>query len=71
MAHFFELIQIIYNFTSKKGDTIFESWFINNNSCTLRRDTLHDTLNPALAEVVGIAFHGKSVDTYNNFVSDE
>ena len=67
VTHFFELIQIIYNFTSEKGDTIFESWFVNDNSCALRLDTLHDTLNTALAEVVGIAFHGKSVDTYNNF----
>lgn len=66
MAHFFELIQIIYNFTSKKGDTIFESWFVNNNSCALRLDTFHDTLNTALAEVVGIAFHSKAVYADNS-----
>ena len=61
VAHFLELSQIIDHQTAKESGTIFQSRLINNDSCTLGLDALHNALNRALAEVIAVALHGQTV----------
>ena len=61
-----ELIQVINYFTAKESLTVLQSRLINHNRCTLGLDTLHDTLNRTLTEVVAVALHGQSVHTNHN-----
>ncbi len=64
---FLEFIQVIYDFTAEKCASIFEGWLINDNGGAFGFDPLHDPLNTALAEVIGIAFHGKTVNSDDTF----
>ncbi len=59
---FLEFIQVIYDFTAEKCASIFEGWLINDNGGAFGFDSFHDSLDTALAEVVGIAFHGETVN---------
>ena len=61
VAHFLELIQIVDNQTAKEGIAIFQGRLIDDHSCTLCLDALHDTLNGTLTEVIAVALHGQTV----------
>ena len=63
VAHFLELSQIVDHHRAKEGITVFQRRLINHNRCALGLDALHDTLNGALAEVIGIRLHGQTVNT--------
>ena len=66
VALLFEFIQIVYDFASEKCRTIFESWFINDHGCSFRLNSLHDTLDRGLTEVIRIGFHSQTVNTDGN-----
>lgn len=61
MAHFFEFIQIVYYFATEECDSIFKCWFVNDHGSAFCLNTLHDALDAALAEVIRVTFHGKTV----------
>ena len=45
MAHFFELIKIIYNFATEECDSIFKCWFVNDHGSAFCLNALHDALD--------------------------
>ena len=67
MALLLEGVQIVYDFASKESGAVLQSRLVDDHSCTLCLDTLHDALDGRLAEVVGVGLHRQAVDTYNTF----
>ena len=65
----FKFFQVIHYFTSKECCSIFKCWLVNDYGCSFCFNTLHDSLNTTLAEVIRIALHCQSVYTNNNFMS--
>ena len=47
-----ELIEVIDHLAAEEAAAIFECWFIDDDLCALGLDTLHDTLNSRLTEIV-------------------
>ena len=60
--------KVDYDFTAEKGGFILQRGFVNDDVCTFRFDTFHDTLNRTLSEIVRITFHSESVDTYGHLL---
>ena len=60
---FLELFKIIYNHAAKEGAAIFQSRLVDDHRSTLCLNALHDTLDAALAEIIGIGLHGQAIDT--------
>ena len=58
-----ESVQIVYDLAAEEVGSVFEGRFVDDDFCTLGLDSLHHTLNGALAEVVAVGFHGETVDT--------
>ena len=58
-----ELGEVVDDLTAEEGGTIFKGWLVNNDIGTLGLDALHDALDGALAEVVGVALHREAIDT--------
>lgn len=58
MGQFLELLQIIDYQAPKESGAIFQGWFIDDDLCSFGFDSFHDTLDTALAEVIGIRLHG-------------
>ena len=46
----------------------FKSWLIDYDLCAFGLDTLHDTLDCRLAEVVRVRLHSQAVHTDNTFM---
>ena len=63
MALSLKCLQVIDYFAAKEGAAIFECRLIDNDLSALCLDTLHDTLDGRLAEVIGIGFHRQAIDT--------
>ncbi|ODA40162.1 hypothetical protein DSBG_3019 [Desulfosporosinus sp. BG] len=63
IATLLKLIQVIDDYAAEEGGTIFQSWLVDNHSRAFSFDTLHNTLNGALAEVIGIRLHGQTENT--------
>mgnify|MGYP000832514801 CR=1 FL=1 len=61
IAHFLKLSQIIDHKATKEGVSILQSRLIDDHSCTLCLDALHDPLNGTLAEVIAVALHRQAV----------
>ena len=57
-----EVFQIVYHTTTEEGGAVLKSGFVDNNFCSLGLDALHDTLNGALTEIVGVGLHGETED---------
>ena len=53
----------IHNDRAKECLTVFQGRLVDDHSCTLCLDALHDALNRTLAEVVTVALHGQAVHT--------
>ena len=51
---FLKCIHIIYNLATKECTSIFQGWFVDDDLGALCFDTLHDTLDGRLAEVVAV-----------------
>lgn len=62
LTHLLELSQIVDHNTTKERLTVFQGRLINHNRCSLCFDTLHNTLNGALTEVIAIALHCQAVN---------
>ena len=62
-----ELIQVINNLAAKESVAFFQGRLINNDSCALSLDALHNTLNGTLTEVVAVTLHSQTINAYNNF----
>ena len=60
LGHFLEFLQVVYYDATEEGAAIFQGRFINDNFRAFGFDSLHDTLNGGLAEVVGVRLHGES-----------
>lgn len=45
----------------------FQGGFINDNRGSFCLETFHNALDGALAEIIGIGFHGQAEDAYGNF----
>ena len=58
----FEFCQVIHDFTTKEGGAVLKGGFVDDDFCTLGLDALHDALNAALTEVVGVRLHGEAED---------
>lgn len=61
LAFSLEPLEVVYHSTAKEGAAILQRRFIYNNLRTLGLNALHYSLNTALAEVVGVGFHGQAV----------
>ena len=66
VALLLEFLQIVYDFTSEEGRMIRKSRFVNDDVGAFGFDPFHDTLDRTLTEVVGVAFHSQSIDTYGD-----
>lgn len=58
-THFFELLEIVYDLTSKESAAVLKCRFINDNSGSFGLDPFHNTLDAALPEVVAVTLHCK------------
>ena len=45
---------------------IGKRWLVDDDVGAFGFDSFHDTLYRTLTEVVGVAFHSQSIDTYND-----
>ena len=63
VTFFLESVQVINHPAAEEGTAIFQGRFINDDFRPLCFDPLHDTLDRALAEIVGVRFHGKTIHT--------
>ena len=63
MRHLLELLQVVNHQAAEEGGAVFQRRLENNNLGALGFDALHNTLDGALAEVVGVRFHRQAVDT--------
>lgn len=45
---------------------IRKRWLVDDDVDTFCYDSFHDTLYRTLTEVVGVAFHSQSIDTYDD-----
>ena len=61
LAFSLKLLEVVYHSTAKEGAAILQRRFVNNNLRTFGLNALHYSLNTALAEVVGVGFHGQAV----------
>ena len=57
-----ELLQIVHHEAPEEGRSVFEGRLVDNHRGALRLDALHDTLDGALTEIVGIRLHRQAVD---------
>ena len=62
LGHFLEFLQVVDDETAEEGGAVFEGGFVDDDLGALCLDALHDALDGALAEVVGIGLHGEAVD---------
>jgi len=58
----FEAIEIVDDEAAEESRTIFERGFENDDLSSFGFDTLHDTLDRRLTEVIGVRFHRQTVD---------
>lgn len=49
-----ECFKVVLNTASKEGAALFQGWLIDDYLCALCLDSLHDTLDGRLAEVIAI-----------------
>lgn len=54
LTQLFKLLQIIHHSTAKERTSILQCRLINNHRCTFRLNSLHNTLDRRLAEVIRI-----------------
>lgn len=52
-----ELVELVFYNAAEEGAAVLQRGFIDNNLRSLGLNALHNSLNAALAEVVGIGFH--------------
>ena len=57
-----ELGEVVNNKAAEEGAAVFEGWLIDDDIGALGLDTLHDTLDGGLTEVVGVGFHGEAIE---------
>ena len=62
-------VEVIYNNAAKEGAAILQRWFVNNNLCPLCLNALHNALNAALTEVVGVRFHRQAIYADNRLMA--
>ena len=67
LADFLELAQVNDNPAPEEGAAIFQGGFVDDDGGSFGFDALHDTLNGGLTEVIGICFHGQSVNSDDAF----
>ena len=60
-AFFFEGVHIIHHPAAEEGASIFQGGLIDDDVRPFGFDPLHDALDGALAEVVGVGLHGEPV----------
>ena len=58
---FLKVLQIIDHFASKERRPILQRWFVDDYRRPFGFDSLHDTLDAALPEVVTVGFHRQPV----------
>ena len=56
-----ELGKIIDNKAAEEGAAVFEGRLVYDDIGSLSLDSLHDSLNSRLAEVVGVGLHGQAI----------
>ena len=57
-----EVCQIVYDLAAKEGGAVLKGGFVDDDFCALGLDALHDALNAALTEIVGVGLHGETED---------
>ena len=48
---------------AEEGIAVFQCRLIDDHSCALGLDALHNTLNRTLTEVIAVALHGQTIHT--------
>lgn len=61
-AHFLEFPEVIDDLGAKESGAVLESGLVNDNGSTLSFDTLHNSLNGGLPEVVRVRLHGQAIN---------
>ena len=61
-----EFLEVIYDFASEERRVIGKRWLVDDDVGAFGFDSFHDTLYRTLTEVVGVAFHSQSIDTYGD-----
>ena len=61
-----EFFQVIYDLASEERRVIRKRWLVDDDVGAFCFDPFHDTLYRTLTEVVGVAFHSQSIDTYGD-----
>ena len=61
-AFFLEFLEVVDDFGTKECAPVFKGGLVDYNCGSFGFDTLHDTLDRTLAEVVRVGFHGKTVN---------
>ena len=61
LALLFELLHIIHHAAAEEGAAVLQGGFIDDDFRTLGLNPLHDSLDAALTEIIGIRFHGEAV----------
>ena len=65
MALSLECCHIVHHLTTKESTAILQCWLIDDNLCTLCLDSLHNTLDGRLAEVIAVTLHRQAINSYH------
>ena len=57
-----ELLEVVDDEAAEEGAAVLEGGFVDNDLGAFGLDTLHDTLDGGLAEVIAIGFHCEAVN---------
>lgn len=68
MGALLELVKVVDDLGTEERGSVLEGRLIDDHRSALGLDTLHHTLNGALAEVVGVGLHGQTVDANHGLV---
>lgn len=63
-AHLFKALKVVDHQASEKGRAVGKRRLIDHHGGALGLDALHHTLYGTLAKVVGVRFHGESVNAH-------
>lgn len=55
--------EVVDDLTAEEGAAVLEGGLVDDDVGSLGFDALHDALDGALTEVVGVGFHGEAEDT--------
>ena len=67
-THLLELVNIIDHPAAEESASVLQGRLVDYNRCTLGFDSLHNTLDRGLAEIIAAHLHGETVYTDYNII---